>query len=194
VTAIAGAFVVGIMAVLFMALPHATYIWAPVVGACPVTAAVVLAIASALSVTAGAFVVRRRWRPSNSTAAVVAFGAVVVLGILTTCFDLVQGLGAGKQTGVQLAAVVAALFVGGYVTQRSIAVPRPWACSVGGCIFGVLNTIDQLIRGVRLNSEFWYGLVGFGLMTLIARWGAGVAAKRLAPPDVEVPEARLNRQ
>src|SRR5262245_27446843 len=91
---IAAALGVGVMALLFVALPHETGQWVAVRSGHPWLLALGLAAISATFAMAGAILVRRTALARPSTAAVILLSGVVLTGVSITLPHALMGLGA----------------------------------------------------------------------------------------------------
>jgi hypothetical protein len=143
--AIAGALGVVVLAVIMLALPHATFGWVATRTAQPWLVALGLAAMSALFAFAGAVLMRRTSLSKPSTIAVVMLSAVVVTGVSIVLAQTLSGLGVSlEQTGQRvspmlLVTALIGMMSGSFVTQSVVKDRRPWACSVGTTVFGLLE-------------------------------------------------------
>jgi hypothetical protein len=173
---IAGVLATAVLALLFIALPAATFGWVAKRSDSPWLVATAIAGLSAIGALGGATIARRFTSTTPSVASMLVLSAIVVTGAAVTASHLVVGTGiAGGSKGLFAAAAVVGMVLGGFLTQMMVPLYRPWLTGGGSVLFTLVMFAD---RDAQTNVGSL--IVGVMTLTLFGVVGARLA-KRFVP-------------
>lgn len=184
---IAGVVAIGVMAIVYLSLPAATFGWVAARSETPWLLALGLAALSALGATAGAAIMRHIATTRPKLASLLVISALVITGTAVTLTQFAVGLGISFDRTGTLVALIGVL-LGGFLTQLMVTVYRPWATGGGSALFTLVLVTDS-----DSASDVISMFIGVVLLVLIGVLGARLARRWAArPASTVLPSARLH--